>query len=102
MDPYKRRENVLQWKARTEELTERLKAYKLLLPEKLLQRGLSNPGELTRLETTFHKLVNGETDLPDASIKYLQKDFGTAKSCRSTNGLEACDYVTLPTKTDRM
>ncbi len=49
----------LQWKVQPPELAERLKRYKLLLPESLLERGLSNLGDLKRLETAFQKLVKG-------------------------------------------
>ena len=68
----------MQWRARTTELTERLKKYKLLLPEKLLQRGLSNLGELTRLEIALQRLVKGDDKscanllLPSSILWHLQ------------------------------
>lgn len=57
----------MQWRAETAELTDRLKQYKLLLPESLLQRGLSNLGDLSRLEAAFQKLITGTVSYPYAS-----------------------------------
>jgi len=49
----------MQWQGSTPEVTERLNKHKVLLPETLLQRGVSNLGELTRVEAALQKLASG-------------------------------------------
>lgn len=50
---------LLQGRDQTTELNRRLRKYKLLLPEVLLQKGVSNLGELSRLQPAIQKLLNG-------------------------------------------
>ena len=57
----------MQWHAGTPELVQRLFRHQLLLPETLLQRSISNLGELTRLENALQKLANGEKTLTQHS-----------------------------------
>ena len=83
----------MQWHAGTPELVQRLLRHQLLLPETLLQRSISNLGELTRLENALQKLANGEETLTphSSSLHYLDKagllylKKLALKSCKSPN-----------------